>query len=202
MSKRRSTARAVVVGGELPSSGAATFFTHGSLVFTCQGLAPPETPPPFQEWAEAGAMLATTTRGAAFVVGDWIRYGESHYGEMAAQAIDARSWSPNTVRVYRRLAELVPPAVRRMDRLGVRHHLVVQSMPVDQQRYWLNRAAADADEKPWSVQELIDAIRSEHGREESGWFVVARCNDRAAMEELLKELEGRGHSCRTIVKYK
>ena len=44
----------------------------------------------YEGWAEIGDVLGNAESGLMWYMGDWWRFGESHYGERAAQAIDSR----------------------------------------------------------------------------------------------------------------
>ena len=89
----------------------------------------------FAEWDEVGAKLAKIHSVTPWLIGDWYNYGESEFGEMAAQA-DAISdvltnagWrmKPGTVQDYAYMAKNfdVP---KRFANLTFGHHMVVRSL--------------------------------------------------------------------------
>lgn len=159
-----------------------------------------EGEPSYAEWAAVGHYLAVTAKGLAFQVGDWIRYGEAAYGELAAQVIDARHWAPETVRNYVWLSEKVPPQNRMLDRLPLRHHQLVAALPPDQQRRWLRRALNDGG-PTWKISQLRQAIIEGSEVEATDWFLVVRCRDEASRDELKGRLEGMGLQCRPSERY-
>ncbi len=171
---------------------------HGKFTFTGQGLIVTGAPT-YEEWEEVGAVLAVMDRGIQFLVGDWISYGQEKYGELAAQAIDARSWRPETVRAYVWLAKSVPPANRMLDRgLSIKHHLAVAALPPSEQRLWLRRALNEVD--PWTVSRLTTAIKHGEDQQPTGWLVLVRCHNAADQETLIKDMELSGRSAKAIVK--
>lgn len=170
-------------------------FTFGPCGLTVNGK------PPQEEWEAVGDMLAVQVRGIQFQVGDWLRIGEELYGELAAQAIDARKWSESTARVYRHISGKVPMENRMLHRgLEYSHHQAVAALPVREQRTWLKRALGDGGER-WSVGRLKQEIKSDAPLVETGWVVMARCKDGEQQASLKKELELRGYACDLITKH-
>ncbi len=172
-------------------------YTFGSFTFTTTGLVVKGTPD-MDEWAAVGHMLAVQVQGLQFMTGDWLLYGERHYGELAAQVIDARNWSDETVRVYRWVAEKVPKDCRRED-LTFTHHFVVAGLKPDDQKKWLKKAAT-SEEAPWPASRLKSAVK--HGTDAGvlKWYVLVEARSKVKRDELQKELELRGLSCRAIDK--
>jgi hypothetical protein len=172
---------------------------HGKFSFTSQGLLV-DGSPSFEDWAQAMHTVAVMERGLAFLVGDLIRFGEERFGEMAAQVIDARSWRPETVRAYCWLAEKVPMENRMLDRgLTVKHHLAVAALPATDQRKWLRRALGDGEEQ-WTVARLQLAVRNGADVEPSRFYVLVECPTRKKRDDLQKQMEMDGHSCRAVDK--
>lgn len=170
---------------------------HGKFTLEPNGLTV-EGRPQYEEWAELGGVLAVMECGLAFLVGDWLRYGEDRYGEQAAQVIDARSWSPETVRAYRWLADKVPVENRMLHRgLTIKHHMVVAALPVAQQRKWLREALNNGGE-PWTVARLKAAIRDGGDQPVTAWYILVDCGSQRKRDELLKQLELDGHTCRSV----
>lgn len=171
---------------------------HGAFTLTAAGLEV-DGHPPIEQWAEVGHVLALMDRGLAFLIGDWLRYGEAAYGELAAQVIDARTWKPETVRNYVWLSEKVPMANRMLDHgLTVAHHQIIAALPPADQRRWLTAAAA-ADE-PWTVSRLRAAVRNGCDTEANDWYVFVRCSSKEQQNELIRTLRVGGYICRSIEK--
>ena len=172
---------------------------HGKFELTSHGLIV-HGKPSIDEWSEVGQMLAVMERGIAFICGDWIRWGEATYGEMAAQVIDARTWKAETVRAYTWLSEKVPLENRMVDRgLTISHHMAVAALPPGQQRKWLQRALGDGTEH-WTVGRLKAEINSGEDSEEVGWWILVQATSATDQKKLLKSLELDGRTCKSVTK--
>lgn len=159
--------------------------------------------PGFDAWAQAGQTLRVVEKGAQFAIGDFVLYGEAKYGEQAAQVLDASDgWSLSTIRNYAWLAERIPASARRMDRLGIRHHQLVASLSAAKQRDWLERAAADEEEQPWTVARLKAAIESGEDAAPTAFYVLVTCETLERQKEILARLETQGLKCKAIEKRK
>jgi hypothetical protein len=147
-----------------------------------------QEPPTFNEWADMGHVLSLFQKGLAWAVGDWLNYGEQHFGERSSQAIDSRHFSEETLRVYRWVAKQVPRE-RRIASLSFKHHMIVASLPPPRQAAWLTRA----HERSLSTSELHYSIRTEGEADLSlALWLVVRCSDKADLENLKVELESKG----------
>lgn len=113
--------------------------------------------PTLEQWQALGETLATLERGVAWIVGDWMNSGEQLYGELAAQAIDQESWTPETARVYRWVASKVPPENRRSE-LSFNHHQLIAGLAPLEQRQWLDKAAGEAGTEPWPAARLKNEL--------------------------------------------
>lgn len=148
--------RSLVVG-----ETALTFADAGEIVSLARGFDTTvnglvvEGAPTFEAWSKVGAKLRVIERGAQFALGDFINYGEARFGEQASQEIDpASGWSQKTIDIYAWLARKIAREHRRMDRLGVHHHILVAGLHPEVQVQWLAKAAADTEPEPWSVARL------------------------------------------------
>lgn len=156
-----------------------------------------EGSPKFGDWAAVGKTLRVLERGAQFALGDFVRYGEDRFGEQAAQVLDAADgWSEKTIGIYSWLASRIVKADRRMDRLGVAHHLAVATLSTAKQRLWLAKAAADDEELPWTVGRLKAALKAGEDLPPSDWFVIVRCKSGQQQSDLLDRLEREGFSAK------
>lgn len=159
-----------------------------------------EGKPTFDDCVPVGNVLRVLERGAQFSLGDYVNYLEERFGEQAAQIIDESSgWALTTIQLYGWLARRVPAEVRRMDRLGVRHHLLVAALTIAQQRKWLAAAADDLAEKPWTVARLTQALREGEDLLPTAWFVIAACQTAIQQEDLIRKLELEGFACKATV---
>lgn len=159
--------------------------------------------PSFAVAAETGERLRVMERGAQFALGDFIVYVENHFGERAAQIIDFEGgWSERTCAVYRWLATRIALADRRMDRLGVSHHLLVAPLAPAKQRHWLKQAAADEEERPWTVARLRQAIGEGADAPVTGYWCLVLCSDAEDQTRLQEEMEKQGRTCKAVERRK
>ena len=154
-----------------------------------------EGSPSLEACGEAGKRLRVIEKGAQFAIGDWVLYLEERFGEAAAQVLDPDlGWSLKTLGVYKWMAERIPRDIRRMDRLGVQHHMAVAPLTHERQRHWLTLAAADAEEAPWTVARLKAALEAGSDQPESAWFVIVSCPSGQVQSDLMDRLEREGLS--------
>lgn len=156
--------------------------------------------PEFPAWEAMGKKLVVAERGIQFAIGDFINYALEHLGEDAAyQIVDyASGWDEKTCAVYAWIAKRIDPADRRMDRLGIKHHLMVAALTPAKQRYWLGKAAADDQEKPWTTARL-KAEMTEAGDVIEYWISV-KAQDMADQSALMAEMESKGRPAKATVK--
>lgn len=121
----------------------------------------------FEEWSQVASSLGNAARGIAFVIGDWLVYGEANFrkgpaaSRVATDAYDAaiqttgldRSTLHNYAYVARRVARN-----RRNDALAWEHHKVVAKLPVAEQRRWLALAAPKKNQRALSTMRLRKSI--------------------------------------------
>jgi len=121
----------------------------------------------FEEWSQVASSLGNAARGIAFVIGDWLVYGEANFrkgpaaSRVATDAYDAaiqttgldRSTLHNYAYVARRVARS-----RRNDALAWEHHKVVAKLPVAEQRRWLALAAPKKNQRALSTMRLRKSI--------------------------------------------
>lgn len=171
-------------------------YTFGCFTFTATGLVV-KGAPTIDEWSAVGHMLAVQVRGLQFMVGDWMRIGEQLYGELAAQAIDARAWSDETVRNYIWVAKSVPIENRRED-LTFKHHQIVASLKPQDQKKWLKEAATSEPQGVWPASRLKAAIDSGADEPPTAWFVLVQAASETKRDALQKRLELDGHQCKAV----
>lgn len=158
--------------------------------------------PPMERWDELGRMFRVTERGIQFGIGDFANLAEEIFGEAASQLIDADGWSEQTLAVYRWMASRIAKADRRMDRLSVGHHLAVAALSVAQQRKWLKAAAADDEDRPWTVLRLRTAIAENGDQPEAGWWVIVCCKDVKEQAKVIAEQERAGRIAKASTRRK
>lgn len=157
--------------------------------------------PDFAACERMGKVLPTFEKASQFAVGDYLLYIEDALGERAAQIVDAENgWSLKTCENYKWLAARVAMDVRRMDRLGIRHHQLVAKLGPQQQVKWLTKAAADDEAQPWTVKRLKDAMAAGEDLPITGYWVLVLANDLADQEALMASLETQGRTCKATVR--
>ena len=120
------------------------------------GLAPTTTTVSYDVWDAYGEGLHKVEGAIQWVVGDWLNYGESRYGETYSQAMshwpDAKYQS---LADYSWVARKVEFSLRN-ENLSWTHHRHVAKLDPDKQEYWLNRA----EKESWSERDLANGILS------------------------------------------
>jgi len=96
----------------------------------------------FEQWQAAGEQLQLMGRAVNWWIGDWILYGEKHYGEMYSEAIDLTGLEYDTLKNIVWVAKHVDRS-RRRDSLSWSHHYEVAALPAAEQDRWL--AAAETE---------------------------------------------------------
>jgi hypothetical protein len=92
-------------------------------------------------WLAAGVSLAEFGRVNNWWVGDWIRYGNSRWGEKYTEAARITGLESKTLRNIAYVASRFELS-RRRDNLTWTHHAEVAALPPEQQDEWLDRSAA------------------------------------------------------------
>ena len=112
-----------------------------------------------ERWAEIGRTLRAMERGVQFWVGDWLAFGEDHYGEEAFAELERKD---KTLANWATVARKVHPS-RRRDDVRFSHHAEVTSLPPEEQTEVLGMAA----ENGWVVRETREEVeRRNHDRAE------------------------------------
>jgi hypothetical protein len=109
----------------------------------------------FPEWAEAGRRLGVLGRCGQWGLGDWIRYGNSKFGERYAWAARVTGYDVQTLMNMVYVASRFEIS-RRRENLSWSHHETVASLRSEEQDYWLERAARDR----LSISDLRVELRS------------------------------------------
>lgn len=122
--------------------------------------------PTYIQWEECGLMLKTwlaqlieRATQIQFAIGDWIAYGEMHYGEQYAQALSETDYDYGTLRNFKYVASNVPLSLRN-DNLSFDHHRAVAPLEPDEQAEWL----AKAEQGHLTAKQLREQVGAEHGR--------------------------------------
>lgn len=108
----------------------------------------------FEEWLDIGDKLRAVEGALQWWIGDWMNYGEKHYGETYAQAIEATGYEYNTLANQKYVAERFE-FPRRRGNLPWSHHAEVA---------YLSPAVADelleqAEDQGWNRATLRGKVR-------------------------------------------
>jgi signal transduction histidine kinase len=109
----------------------------------------------YAEWLAAGSRLGLVGRSSQWWIGDWIRFGNTRFGERYTRAAritgyDVQSLT-NMVYVANRFE-----ISRRRETLSWSHHEALAACPVVEQERWFKQAIAGR----WSVADLRTELRS------------------------------------------
>jgi len=97
---------------------------HGKLLLTGYELPQGLT---YEEWAEEGRTLVAMARASMWWVGDWLAYGEHHFGDKYVQAVEATGLALSTLKNAQWVADRIPPA-ERIEDVPYSHHRAVASL--------------------------------------------------------------------------
>jgi N6-adenosine-specific RNA methylase IME4 len=109
--------------------------------------------PPYEIWEAYGKKLRFVEGAIAWLVGDWLNYGELHYGELYAQALDAGA-PPQTWMNYKWVAGRFETS-RRREVVSFTHHSEVAALDPEIADALLSAAA----EKHLSSRDLRTLVR-------------------------------------------
>jgi hypothetical protein len=106
------------------------------------------------DWAEQGRRFGTIGRAAGWWIGDWLRYGNTKFGERYSRASRITGYDVQTLMNMVYVASRVEISQRRED-LSWSHHAEVAALPSEERDGWLNVAQAER----LSVRCLREEIR-------------------------------------------
>lgn len=115
--------------------------------------------PTFDNWQECGEFIKKADGAVHFWLGDWIRYGESNFGEKYSQAIEGTGFDYQTLRNDKWIAESVDMSVR-TDKLPFIHHQLIADLPQDEQKQLLEKAI-DEDIKTNDFRKLVKRFKTD-----------------------------------------
>ena len=120
---------------------------------------------PFESWQQLGSVLGAIRGAIQWWVGDWLNFGEDHYGEAHAQAMEATGLKFEAVSNWAWVARSVPPE-RRRAALSWSVHRAVAKLEPPEQETWL----AKAENEGWDTERLGQEMRG-------GEATVALCEE-------------------------
>jgi hypothetical protein len=94
----------------------------------------------FEEWDQLGQKLAPLGKSIGFIIGDWINYGEAHYGEKYEQALERTGMAYNTLANFAYVARKIESSLRNENLDFTQHYVVAKLKTDDEKQHWLNMA--------------------------------------------------------------
>lgn len=108
----------------------------------------------FEEWDALGQKLGEVGKSIGFIIGDWINYGESRYGEKYEKALARTGMAYNTLANFAYVARKVQSSLRNENLDWYQHYAVAKLKTDDEKSYWLEMA----DKHDLSVRRLRKSI--------------------------------------------
>jgi hypothetical protein len=106
------------------------------------------------EWTAAGRRLGTIGRCGQWGIGDWIRYGNTRFGERYSRAARITGYDVQTLMNMVYVASRYGVS-RRRENLSWSHHETLAALDPEVQDQWLDRAMAER----LSISDLRLALR-------------------------------------------
>jgi hypothetical protein len=91
------------------------------------------------DWVRQGSWLGSLGRATGWWIGDWLRYGNAHYGDRYSSAGRVTGYDVQSLMNMAYVAGRFEPS-RRRDGLSFSHHAELAGLPADEQDLWLDRA--------------------------------------------------------------
>jgi hypothetical protein len=109
----------------------------------------------FEEWGNLATSIGNASRSVAFVIGDWLVYGQTLFGPDAVAerrvsseaylcAIAATGLDLSTLQNYAYVSRSVPISLRN-ERLSWEHHRILAKLPQPEQQQWIDACVAEED---------------------------------------------------------
>lgn len=139
----------------------------------------------YDEWAAEGPTLVRMAQSAMWWVGDWLAYGEHHFGEKYVQAVEATGLALSTLKNAQWVADRIPPS-ERVESVPFSHHRAVASLDPKPRAELLAKVVEDGlseHEVRARVREIKEAEAQQAGPGETVIEVPAE----KSIEELLDE---------------
>ena len=107
------------------------------------------------EWAAAGRRIGAVGRCIQWLLGDWIAYGNTKFGERYARASKITGYDAQTLMNMVYVASRFPIS-RRRENLSWSHHEALAALEPEEQDHWLDKAGTHR----WSVFDLRMMLRA------------------------------------------
>jgi hypothetical protein len=131
------------------------------------------------QWAAAGQRLGVVGRCIQWLLGDWLAYGNSKFGERYARAAQITGYDPQTLMNMVYVASRFSIS-RRRESLSWSHHETLAALDQGEQDRWLD----DTITHRWSVADLRMMLRA--SRREAVPLETARRDAQALVQPSAK----------------
>jgi hypothetical protein len=91
------------------------------------------------DWVRHGHSLGSIGRASGWWIGDWVRFGNSRYGERYEVAARITGYDAHSLMNMAYVASRFEVS-RRRERLSFSHHAELAALPFEEQERWLDRA--------------------------------------------------------------
>lgn len=109
--------------------------------------------PTFEQWQELGLWIRYCEGAVMWWLGDWFKYGEGKFGEMASQATERTGLEYGTLADAKWVAKQIDVS-RRREKLTFAHHREVAPLQPKEQ----DRLLSLAEEGGWTRQQMRQAV--------------------------------------------
>jgi len=117
----------------------------------------------FDQWERVGAALGAVVRATPWAIGDWLNYGETHYGETYAQGMEVTGLDYATLATSKWVASRIEPS-RRRESLSWSAHREVAGLEPEERDRWLDQAErGDGPDAPWTRARLRQELAKVRG---------------------------------------
>ena len=141
-------------GADLVARGVDAFGVPGLITGPTGVNEWPDDGLTFEQWDDLGMVASTARDWTAWILGDWLLYGEQTFGRKYVQAESLTRRSYHGLANLRYVSRHVSRS-RRREGLSHSHHRLVAPLEPDEQIEWLDRAEVNG----WSVDLLDSALK-------------------------------------------
>ncbi len=96
--------------------------------------------PTFDDWLSCGKYLYKTNESLQFIIGDYLQYGEQHWGETYRKAVEVFGFDIQTLRNSKWVSRSIQPEPRHPE-LSFSHHREVAELEPEEQDELLTEAS-------------------------------------------------------------
>lgn len=108
----------------------------------------------YERYEALGLALGRAHRTVAWMIGDWLNFGELVHGDKYAQAAEQINMAPQTLLNYASVSRKIPRERRRPE-LPFSVHALVAPLEPTEQMFWLDKAI----ENDWKREDLREHLR-------------------------------------------